>query len=333
MTSLHKEGPKRAGNTFLKTHGTENRKADFQKRDSKRGAKMDSEIVKAIEKTESASDRSRRVLLVMQVTCILVFMSFWHESPLDWTDSRISLAQAVVWTLDCKDHPEFKSNGPLPDVERHTYCHWGTEPSDVFKQQAQGYLARTPTTPSEARKTLELLQTSNVNHNLNIAVPFLGFTFDINDLSLLGGITFVFLLLWYRSSRWREQSNVRSLFEMSNDNDLPSVYRLLAMTQVLTIPPQADGKKGFWGSLAGVLSWLPVVVQALVAGNDLRSLRVGLEISPHLAIAQVVLGWLLLGLLIGITVQCQSISSEIDRQWVQAFNRKQTLVRSAGAGK
>ena len=70
---------------------------------------MDKTTFKGVKLTKEASDRGRRVLLVLQITCIVVFMAAWHEMPKSvWTYARLRTAQASVWFLDCsaEQHPE-----------------------------------------------------------------------------------------------------------------------------------------------------------------------------------------------------------------------------------
>src|SRR5689334_4830640 len=53
---------------------------------------------------------------------------------------------------------------------------------------------------------------SYVGTALTVRVPLLGITFDINDLALLGGFSFLVLLIWFRFAMLREMDNLRIAF-------------------------------------------------------------------------------------------------------------------------
>jgi len=85
---------------------------------------MDPITLKALELAKESSDRARAVLLIMQVTCIVVFMAAWREARFGWTSTRLRTAQAAVWYLNCKEQfrvPPLRRRGPWLKVGHMRY--------------------------------------------------------------------------------------------------------------------------------------------------------------------------------------------------------------------
>ncbi len=82
--------------------------------------------------------------------------------------------------------------------------------------------------------SLDRLRTEKV---LMIQVPIFGVSFDVNDLSLLGGFSFIIILLWFNFSLWRESMNLKIVFDEARKmGKLGTCYRYLLMRQLLMIP-------------------------------------------------------------------------------------------------
>src|SRR5206468_12598531 len=56
-----------------------------------------------------------------------------------------------------------------------------------------------------------------VDNSWVIRVPFFGFSFDVNDLGLLGGIGFLTILVCLRFCLSRELNNLRLSFDVARD--------------------------------------------------------------------------------------------------------------------
>jgi hypothetical protein len=316
---------------------------------------MDKTIAKGVKLTKEASDRGRRVLLLMQITCIVVFMAAWHELPESWIYARLRTAQASVWFLDCslEQHPELaQAKQPVTELEknRHDECHYlasaasasptlgslskcDRTPESPFCpgeiQHAKEFLARRMLTPVEARKHLDNLHQSFVERTMNVAVPFLGITLDVNDLGLLGGITFSLLLTWLLFSLRREAGNLQILFSKATDKELPAVYQLLEMTQVLTIPAERREKQNFLAGafrfilehLEFVLFLTPALVQFFVVWNDAATLPLGAVLNNRLAIREFnsEVGLLLATLIL--TFFCFRKARHANKHWENAYKR------------
>jgi hypothetical protein len=312
---------------------------------------VDDLTLREIDSTKQSSDRGRQILLVLQVACIVIFVAVWHEIPDGWTHARLRTAQAAVWFLDCKtdEHPE-------PDkCERtgckHDECHYLVEKANDDPQpsactrtaqepfctdeinRAKTYITLARLTPAEARKRLEVLETAFIEHTVTVAVPFFGITLDVNDIGILGGITFLLVLTWLLFSLRREAENVRLLFKTSSDEDIGGVYRLLDMSQVLNVPPRKHLQqnrifKFLWLCLDRILFFPPLILQAFVVWSDYKTLPRGLVLNPGLA--KMEFAWEV-GLFLAVsamTILCLVKAKEVSEHWERAHNRLEKLAEN-----
>jgi len=304
---------------------------------------------KKIEAAKQASDRGRQVLLVIQITCIVIFVAAWHEIGDGWTHVRLRTAQAAAWYLDCSadQHPESsavnaQSIGTAKD--KHDECHYLVEQSqtalDILGCQrtaekpfcpdelnrAKSLIALARLSPLEARQRLESLQKSFIEHTITVSVPFFGVTLDVNDIGLLGGITFLLVLIWLLFSLKREAENVGAVFRGKTGEELSGVYQLLDMAQVLTIPPRRKLKRNwlvrwFWICLERILFFPPLIVQCFVVWDDYRTLPRAQVLNPELAQSEF---WWETGLLIAVfivTLLCLVKAKDVSSEWEEAHKR------------
>jgi hypothetical protein len=184
-------------------------------------------------------------------------------------------------------------------------------------------------TPAQAREYLKNLEASLVERTITVAVPFLGVSFDVNDLSLFASITFLLLLSLLLFNLIREEENLTMLFESLSDEELPAAYRVLSMTQVFTIPPALSAKRGMfsalveptWRWVARLLFLTPLIVEAFVLSNNRSTLNTGQAVSRELANVEYRLGITCFLLMIIVTASCLWGSAAISSQWRKAHGR------------
>ena len=83
---------------------------------------------------------------------------------------------------------------------------------------------------------------ARIDNALLIKIPLLGISFDVNWLSVISGAAFSILFFLLYHSLARERKNLTLLFRMADDRKIESVslYQLLSMQQVLTVPHSID---------------------------------------------------------------------------------------------
>lgn len=284
-----------------------------------------------IEATIESAGRFRRVLIVLIISSVLAFGAFWNAVQWSWLNSRINLvrtAEAVLAVDEIKE--EF---GTLPaSTEKAQFLLIEKSKHEKFLfgravDNARRWLNLAGFTTSESlERYAERLELSRQQHALLIPVPGLGRVFDINDLGLLGGFTFVVVLMWFRFSLWREYFNLYATFEEARTpKDLEYCYKYLAMNQVLTVPPilfpTAQLKERPWGKVVRYLYVLPVAVQLAICSYDCYTFDLGWVINPINTVVSIVASFCFLGLSVLLVFWCLRLSGEIDNKWEEAARR------------
>jgi hypothetical protein len=260
------------------------------------------DIKQYIEAATDATERSRRVLIILITASVLTLIATWNSRKASWFDERYNLVNAAshLFTKEkptrriflddyCIFAPHNKGN---PDLDKRI---------DLY-QRADKYLTEQNITDGElVIKTVEGLKRQQLEHVAMVRMPFFGVGFDINDIGIFAGFTFAVVLLWFRFSLLREVNNLRLTFFEARRRDegkgktggghdqLKFCYAMLAMRQVLTTPkmwPQdkpaffTGTRTVFWIVISRGLLLLPLAAQFLVIRNDINSDDLGRIVSP-----------------------------------------------------
>lgn len=151
-------------------------------------------------------------------------------------------------------------------------------------------------------------------------IPFFGTNFDINDLIIVSGITFIVILIWLRLSLWTELNSTHQVFERVDDNELIDCYEYLSMYLVFTIPKTLDsdlkkfGEKQ-WKWIMLLLMALPLITHFLVLANDLFTISKGTSVSIRNTMLGFILGFAALVAITLLTISCLSLTVTINRLW------------------
>ena len=312
-----------------------------------------------IEATITAAARFRRVLIVVIIASTLAFSAFWNSRGGSWLNSRIKIAINAEAYLTLKEHKEKLKNNdaalteisgtlnftkPLTEEVRNKRLeeiwairkeneqinreiqHLEQEFSDDALRNAETWLnKRGIKRKAQLISYAERLHASRVDNIVLIHIPFFGIVLDVNDLGILGGFTFVVILMWFRFSLWRELYNLSSTFKAAKtDEDLEFCYRTLAMSQVLTVPPalsKHQPREKPWGKAVRILYFLPLTVQLIIFINDCFTFNYGWDISPTNTVAGTSISWAFLFLSALLTFWCYRLSSEIDKEWEETAER------------
>lgn len=187
----------------------------------------------------------------------------------------------------------------------------------------------------EAKKNVADLQQIMANRVMGVSIPVLGVVFDINDLSLISGVTFVILLSWFHFALRRQNKNIRHVFYIAEQADLSeredpvnclsAAYFLLAMTQVLTIPPSSPaeiGKQTFLrrvSRLPSIIMWTAVIAQFAVVADDFMTMDPGNTLNPTVNYVETGLATALLIYLVIRTSECYRYMTDTQSVWDQAL--------------
>lgn len=190
-----------------------------------------------IEGTMAASARFRRVLIVMIISSVLAFGAFWNARQGSWINQRIYVARTAEACLASEElAKQVKNLETLPDDAPSAAgmvreADWIQESKNKFAQEKNKLLAELKTyedilrnrdtararqwlnlsgftTSEQVRKYAESLEKARTDTIITIRIPFFNTTYDVNELGLLNGFTFVVVLMWFRFSLWREYYNL-----------------------------------------------------------------------------------------------------------------------------
>ncbi len=245
------------------------------------------------EAARDSSRRTRTLLVVLVVACVLALVGFLNSLESGWMLQRVRAASDPAGAYIAQKL-EF-----APDM------------NPAARDALQGAIIR-----------------AYIDNAMTVRVPFFGVAFDVNDLGLMGGIGFVTILVLLRFSLRTEIASLRIAFkaaarETAGDRPrLEAFYDLVAMQQVLTFPQMRDERVG-WAihrprllrAIPKLICFLPVVVYTMVAANDFRSQHVANVINPlHTRVLLAYTGvlWVLIFALAG---WCFARLMKVDRIW------------------
>jgi hypothetical protein len=147
----------------------------------------------------------------------------------------------------------------------------------LYKQEA----SLDPNSFSHERigKEIEALDASYVSP---VQIPIFNIPVDIDDLSMLGGVAFIVLMLLLRISITRELMNLRCAFRLAGDDLTKSkcVYELVSMGQMLTVPQQHGvTNEKFWTFLFKFLMLVPLTVQMFTVYVNATTFQQGWQVD------------------------------------------------------
>jgi hypothetical protein len=311
------------------------------------------QINQYIDASAESADRARFVLLVLVTTSVLAYVAMWNSRPGAWTQARVNVAtDAQLFygedkrllpdnpaMFEEKVWPRFYSDENYDKLttaeEKQAYC----EKNETCKKRrrafnnAQGFISgnnRYRFADLEHLKgyvqSLERMRTERV---LNLTVPFFGIVFDVNDLGMFAGLTFIIVLLLFRFSLLRELRNVRLVFKQAQTVDeLELCYNRLAMQQVLTTPTPIDyeppaqkfrrllekARGIFWEYVPKILYLLPFLTHLNIYINDRNTLKDVEMAFPGTGVSLMLSGlFLIVNVLL--TGLCLYLGWKVDRTW------------------
>lgn len=255
------------------------------------------ETKQRIDACAAASTRARSVLVVMIVASVLVFSGWWNGRGDSWLAAYYSIADNLLRTSAGQAARD--SEVAERAAKLQAMAGWDEETLRAIKKE---------------------YYEAWFSNGILIKIPFFGVAFHSADLGLLGGFTFVVILLWLIFSLGGEKANLEATFRHARESqNLAAVYEILAMRQVLTIPPgTGETRSRLWGKLPKILFLLPLAIQGLVVYGDLRTADIGRLISPSSASTVLSVGIGSLVLLAVLTLNALVVSEQVDGHWKRA---------------
>ena len=234
-----------------------------------------------------SAQRSRTVTFVLVIASVLALACLLNSLQSNWMRQRIS-------AIEKADSEYSRTMLGLDKTTPLTAEHM-THHEALYKAVVESYISNT----------------------FVVRVPLLGITFDINDLGLIGGLSLLVLLIWLRFAILREMDNLKIAFEEAKrQQEMNEMYHLLAMRQVLTMPPMEGGSTGWLGRLLPkALMILPAIVMTMIFIHDLMTLDIGRAVSDRHVLLNLLGSVVCLALVIVVTIYSVLASFEIDEIW------------------
>ena len=308
----------------------------------------------ALNYAEESSKRARWIIFMLQLAVVLVVASIWQQTDTNWTFSRLRAGQNLENLLICDPSSVYGAdavkhvNESLPSIKDATAtpftteyldsryrCEVGLSPDE--KKQALDYESGPygwHFSLPEAKKNVADLQQVVASRALGVYVPILGITFDVNDLDVLAGFTFVILLSWLHFALRRQKKNVHHVFNLAREAEDPEekdrvkrlaiTYNLLAMTQVLTVPPASRAElrvaafKRFIQP-SNLILWTAVLAQLIMVIDDVQTSFGGEVLNKAVTWVETGLAAVLFIYVVIRTFLCSKTMRDTDAVWDAAF--------------
>ena len=294
--------------------------------------------------------RSRAMVFVLIGAAMIAFAACWKAFPIGWFHQRVASTIAAIDYLDKQQldddlqankdwilRPFGVGEDPRYAYERQRQHRIETLEQDKhlskedredlwnkhLEKGAANVKARGFVDAKHARAYLDALEQTRIEGVNVLHLPIFGITFDVNDLGIIAGISFIVLLITLRLALSRELQNLRIAFSTAHDSGrLREAYEYLSMSQVMTLPPGVRSRpkrETILSRAPMLLVWCPFVVQLMIFLNDLFTMRLGQVTSIDLTYVSLLLGFSSVFVILILTYMCWHFSGEIDHEWFQAW--------------
>ncbi len=155
----------------------------------------------------------------------------------------------------------------------------------------------------------------------NVKIPWLGVAFDINDLSLLGGLAFTIIMLTLSYNLGLKYSNLHTAFkviEKIDDVEERSAYfDAIGMAQILATPNRSAkvSSPSILIAVPYILFSLPFLVQSVVFINDTITIVKVIESNMGFTLFSLVGGAIFWIILLSLTLSCIKLDKRTHELW------------------
>ena len=280
--------------------------------------------------SSDASSRTRAVLALLIIASIVTGVAIRNSMQRSWMMHRVSeMASPGLSAADCPP-VIVNHSAEAPCWKDYIGC-FPTQAS-CSRDCPNGETSRSHFYEVRYDHVIEAVTQALVETRFIVHVPILGVALDVNDLGYFSGVAMTILLIWFLFSLRTERRTLTLSFDEAEQQEaLPSFYKLLAMRQVMTLPPWpielpppflprkmfgvfpfsvASGK--YWGPKFLTLFPLGVYVWLFVHGYwaSFIARRLEAQLVPLLVCETLFCVWILY-----LTFQIFGILTEIDELW------------------
>jgi hypothetical protein len=247
--------------------------------------------------SSDASSRTRAAMIAIAVASIVSFAAILHTMQGRWMHERILAAS------DIRSPYVARELGPYP-------VKIGSS-DEIYAEQVKEYEGRYAALYGALVKT-------DID-NFIVSVPIIGFTFDVNDLDILGAVGFIAILTLYKFFLARELENLNLSFREAKSLGMPELqkfYTLLSMSQVFTVPKSSFKITSRFSSIIPKLvAWLPALILAIIEIDDLSTFSIGTSINNLHSWVAVISGTLGFIFSVILAIRVTFLRIEMDKVW------------------
>ena len=282
----------------------------------------DSSVLQYINVAATAIGRARTIIIVLVVASVFVFTQVRNADG--WLDRRITVRTYALRLFNptFDDKKDVLSKPPEKrDAEAQLY-----ERARYFIDNS-GYIIGDPNDEDRLKTQIKDLIRMRDEQLRLIRLPFFGAAYDANDTAIFAGITFSVVLFWLTLTMNRERLNTKIAFSIAEANgSFQLCYNLLAMQQVLTVPPTRANR--YWkilGYISKALYVMPLAIYGLLCHHEWDTRNVGYALGWDKENTLLQSCGFFLALILILTIICFATSLKIDKDWVKYTQKVRTL--------
>ena len=264
-----------------------------------------------LQASSEASKRSRKITITLVVASVLMLVGLLNSYQKTWMLQRVQRsADPTSEYVRLKLWPGMNSDSLMSIVDS----------SKASAALGIGSLRlRREFLDSQYSSFYRALIASYVENAFTIRIPFFGVAFDVNDLGMLGGLGIIVALVLFRFSLARELDNLVLSFEEARKvGMMKTVYELIAMHQVLTVPPMPGRRRSrAMINIPRALVFLPCIIHLAVVSHDFATSGIGNAIDPGHTLVIFILNSMLWTFILTLTLSCLNTLLNIDDAWME----------------
>jgi hypothetical protein len=251
-----------------------------------------------LDATSDAAKRTRSASIAVVIASIIVFAGLLNSLQNSWLRERLRTSNDIYSKYVVSKIGDPPRNRSPNSIDEQRY--------EIRYKEFYSALVRT------------YVETSYV-----IRVPFFGFRVDVNDLGVLGGISFVVILVMLRFCISREFDNLTISFtEAERLGQVGEFYTLLAMRQVFTIPASRSIRRGpFLVWVPKLFCFAPLIVHMSVMVHDWVTAGIGAFLSSAhtqiLFVCEALIAVAIFTLTIMVVTRLRRVDKLWDEKWLR----------------
>lgn len=307
------------------------------------------ELDRLIEAAASAGNRSRTVIIFLVFASVVAFSAAWSARDGSWVESRLDLARLALneVTAPANTQPGAATETPVattpgvattpavattaisvsvgPEIPAAPLQDAGDDLRNRRREEARQWAKSRgfDTNPEGLKAFISSLEGARTEHLVIFRMPIFGVSFDMNDLGVISGVSFLILLGMLAFHLLRERRAIAVVFrEARARGRLEYSYDLLSMSQVLSVPHSLRPGAPSYALLrlfVALPMGLPLIVHCLVFWFDLIWFPKVVRINSHLATSVLAFEVAMLALIGLITSICFWLAVTIDSTWDRAW--------------